>query len=125
MSLRFVSKTVHSYIDYPVAFSLMALPFALGLGEQNPIGRWLSVGTGIAALVLTLFTDHRTGLFPLVPYRIHVAVDRMVGIAFLIAPTAFGLAGLDALYYWVNAAAVLAVTFLLNAPELQDLQREH
>ena len=27
---RFVTKTLHAYLDYPVAVSLIALPFALG-----------------------------------------------------------------------------------------------
>ena len=117
MSLRFVTKTVHSYIDYPVALSLMALPFALGLGAHHPLALWLSVGTGVVALLLTLLSDHQTGVFRIIPYPVHVAVDRLVGLTFLVAPFVFGFTGIDAMYYWVNAAAVLTVTFLLNAPE--------
>lgn len=116
-SFRFVTKTVHSFIDYPVALSLISLPFLLGLGAINPLARWLSVGTGIAALLLTVFTDHQTGLIRVIPYSIHVAVDRIVGLTFLVAPLVFGFSGMDALYYWVNAAAVLAVTFVFNAQE--------
>jgi hypothetical protein len=33
---RFVTKTMHAYLDYPVAASLIALPFVLGLGGSNP-----------------------------------------------------------------------------------------
>jgi hypothetical protein len=117
MKIRFITKSVHSIIDYPVAVSLMALPFVLGLGMVNPVARWLSVGTGIAALLLTLLTDHQTGVLRVIPYSIHVMVDRLVGLTFLAAPFALGFTGLDAIYYWVNAAAVLAVTFLLNASE--------
>lgn len=125
MSLRFVSKTVHSYIDYPVALSLMGTPFLLGLGKLNSMGLWLSVATGVAALVLTVLTDHKTGLFPVISYRLHVAVDRLVGLTFLIAPFVWGFSGLDAAYYWINASAVLAVTFLFNATETQEMQRNH
>lgn len=117
MNLRFVTRQVHAYIDYPVAFSLMAMPFLLNLGTTNPIGKWLSVGTGVAALVLTLLTDHELGVFKVLPYWFHVAVDRVVGLTFVAAPIVFGLTGLDAGYYWANAAAVLTVTFLLNAPD--------
>ncbi len=81
MSLRFITKTVHSYIDYPVAISLIALPFVLGVGAMNPLARWLSIGTGIAAFVLTLFTDHQTGVFRVLSYPFHVAVDRLVSNA--------------------------------------------
>lgn len=77
----------------------------------------LSVTTGIVALILTVLTNHETGLIKVIPYWFHLSVDRIVGIAFAVAPFIFGFKGLDAGYYWVNAAAVLAVTFLFNAPE--------
>ena len=117
MSIRFITKTVHSYLDYPVALSLIATPFLLGLGQSNPAALWLSVATGIAALLLTVLTDHRTGLIPLLSYGFHVTVDRLVGIVFLAAPFALGFGGLDALYYWANGATVLLVTFVLNTDE--------
>ncbi len=117
MNVRFVTRQVHAWIDYPVAVSLMAMPFVLGLGSQNPIALWLSVVTGVAALILTLLTDHELGVFRVLPYWFHVAVDRIVGVTFVAAPLVFGFSGLDAGYYFANAAAVLLVTFVLNASE--------
>src|SRR5262245_51934410 len=117
MSIRFVTKTVHAYLDYPVALSLMATPYLLGLGQTNPWATRLSLAVGIAALILTIFTDHRTGLVHLIPYWLHLIVDRIVGIVFLAAPAVFGFTGLDAWYYWANGIAVLLVTLVLNAPE--------
>ena len=117
MNIRFVTKTIHAYIDYPVALSLMATPFVLGLGTVHPLALWLSVATGVAALVLTLLTDHETGVLRVLPYAFHLWVDRLVGIVFVAAPFLLGFTGLDAGYYWLNGAAVLLVTFVLNAPE--------
>ena len=94
----------------------MAMPFLLNLGSSHPLAKWLSVATGVAALILTLLTDHETGVIKVLPYWFHVAVDRMVGVTFVAAPFVLGFSGLDAGYYWANGAAVLAVTFLLNAP---------
>jgi hypothetical protein len=79
--------------------------------------RRLSVATGVAAFILTALTDHKTGLIRVIPYRIHVWIDRLAGIIFLAAPPVLGFSGLDAWYYWLNAAAVLLVTVVLNAPE--------
>jgi hypothetical protein len=117
MKIRFVTKTIHAYLDYPVALSLVAMPFILGLGSSGPWAVWLSVGTGIAAFVLTVLTDHKTGLIPVIPYSVHVWIDRLVGVIFVIAPFVLGFTGLDAIYYWANAAAVLLVTVVLNAPD--------
>jgi hypothetical protein len=115
MNIRFVTKTVHAYLDYPVAVSLIATPFILGLGQANPLALWLSVATGVTALLLTLVTDHKTGVVALVPYAIHLWIDRLVGVVFLAAPTVLGFTGLDAAYYWLNGLAVLLVTVVLSA----------
>ena len=116
MNTRFVTRQVHAYIDYPVAVSLMVMPFRLNLGSSNPLATWVSVVTGVAAFVLTVLTDHELGVIKVVPYGFHVVVDRLVGLTFVVAPFVLGFTGLDAGYYWANGAAVLAVTFLLNAP---------
>lgn len=117
MRIRFVTRTVHAWLDYPVSASLVATPFIVGIGQTNPLALWLSVATGIAAFVLTVLTDHETGLIRVLPFAFHLTVDRLVGVAFAVIPFVFGFSGLDAWYYWANAAAVLLVTTVLNAPE--------
>ena len=116
MEFRFVTKTIHAYLDYPVAVALMCLPFVLALGSSNPMALWLSVATGAAAFLLTVLTDHETGIVRVLPYGFHLAVDFAVGLVFLAAPFVLGFSGLDAWYYWANAAAVLTVVSL-HKPE--------
>lgn len=117
--MRFVSKTMHAYLDYPVALSLMVGPFVLGLGSSNPLALWLAVLTGVAALILTILTDHKLGVFRILPYSLHLRVDFLVGVVFLLAPIVLGFTGLDAWYYWANAAAVLTVVGL-HKPEVES-----
>ena len=118
MSFRFITKSMHAYlIDYPVAVVLIVAPFVLKLGQSGPIAMWLSVVVGVAALILPALTDHPTGLVRIIPYWLHLWVDRAVGVVFVIAPFAFKFVGLDAWYYWALAAAVLLTTSVLNAPE--------
>lgn len=121
--MRFVTRKIHARLDYPVALSLIAMPFILGLGATSPAAKWLSVATGAAALLLTLLTDHETGVIRILPYRFHLTVDRLVGVTFLAAPFALGFAGLDAAYYWANAIAVLTVTVIFAAPASGDTER--
>jgi hypothetical protein len=118
MTFRFITKTIHAYlIDYPFAIILIAAPFVLKLGQSGPIAMWLSVVVGVAALLLPAVTDHPTGLVRIIPYWLHLRVDRAVGVLFVIAPFAFKFVGLDASYYWVLGAAVLLSTSVFNAPE--------
>jgi hypothetical protein len=121
MPIRFVTKAIHAYvIDYPVAIVLLVAPFVLKLGQSGPMAIWLSVATGVAALLLPLLTNHQTGVIKLIPYSFHLWVDRAVGVVFIAAPFVFGFAGLDAWYYWVLAVAVLLTTSVLNAPETME-----
>ena len=118
MDPRFVTKTIHAYLDYPVALSLMTLPFALNLGSSHPAALWLAVATGIAAFVLTLLTDHHLGVFRVLPYSLHLSVDFLVGLVFVAAPFVLGFIGIDAWYYWLNGGAVLTV-ISLSRPEAE------
>lgn len=118
MDPRFVTKKVHAFLDYPVAFSLVATPLLLGLGSAQPLALWLSLTVGAAAFLLTVFTNHQSGVFPVLPYRLHLSVDALVGIVFLAAPTVLGFTGADAWYYWVNGAAVMTVVGL-HKPEAE------
>ena len=118
MSFRFITKSIHAYlIDYPVAIVLIAAPFVLKLGQSGPFAMWLSVVVGAAALLLPILTDHPTGFVRIIPYWLHLRIDRAVGMVFVIAPFAFKFSGLDAWYYWILAAAVLLTTSVFNAPE--------
>ena len=69
-----------------------------------------------AALALTLLTDHHLGVLRVLSYQLHLSVDFLVGLVFIAAPFLFGFAGLDAIYYWVLGATVLAVVGL-HKPE--------
>jgi hypothetical protein len=95
----------------------MGLPFLLGLGASNPIAFQLSVATGVAAFILTLLTDHQLGIIKVIPYKIHLLVDFIVGIVFVIAPFIFSFEGIDAYYYWINGATVLLVVSMHKSEE--------
>ncbi|WP_299431201.1 hypothetical protein [uncultured Maribacter sp.] len=110
--MKFVTKRIHAFLDYPVAIALIALPFLLGLGDSSPLALQLSVVTGIAAFILTLLTDHHLGVFKVISYKMHLVVDFLVAIVFIITPFAFSFDGIDAYYYWINGVAVLTVVSL-------------
>lgn len=114
--MKFVTKEIHAYLDYPVALGLMIMPFVFGIGATNELATWLSVATGVAALVLTILTDHHLGLIRVLPYSFHLLVDGLVGVAFVVAPFLLGFSGIDFAYYLVLGLTVLVVVGL-HKPE--------
>ncbi|MEM9330222.1 MAG: hypothetical protein AAGA53_02785 [Pseudomonadota bacterium] len=115
--MRFVTKTIHAYLDYPVAIGLFLMPFLLGLGTSNPLAFWLSAATGVAAFILTVLTDHHLGVYRVLSYKIHLTVDLLVGVLFVAAPIFLGFSGLDAYYYWFLGGTVLVVVGLHKEEE--------
>ncbi|UII77734.1 hypothetical protein LV716_08190 [Flagellimonas sp. HMM57] len=113
--MKFVTKRIHAFLDYPVAIALIVLPFLLGLGGSNPLALQLSVATGVAAFVLTLLTDHHLGALKVIPYKFHLLVDFIVAVVFILAPFILSFHGIDAYYYWINGIAVLTVVSLHKA----------
>jgi hypothetical protein len=115
--MKFITKRIHAFLDYPVALALILLPFVLGLGTSNPLALQLSVATGIAALALTILTDHHLGFIKVLSYKLHLTVDFLVALVFIAAPFILSFEGMDAYYYWANGIAVLAVVSL-HKPEV-------
>jgi hypothetical protein len=112
MKLRFISPANHGLVDYAAAVSLIALPFLLKLGSSSPAAIWLSVITGFAVILVSGLTNYRYGLLRRIPFSVHLAIDLAVATVFIGIPFIFRFTGLDAAYYWVNAAVVyLAVAF--------------
>lgn len=111
-----IPKSLHAWLDYPVALGLIAMPFLFNLGAGNPLAFWLSLVVGIGALTVTVLTDHQFGLIRVLPFKLHLAVDMIAGLTFLAAPFLLGFAGFEAVYYWVLGATVVAVVSL-DAPE--------
>lgn len=115
--MRFITKKIHAFLDYPVAIALIVLPFLLGLGSSNSLALQISVVVGIAAFILTFLTDHQLGVVRVISYRLHLIVDFMVAIVFILVPFIFSFEGLDAYYYWINGGAVLLVVSM-HKPEV-------
>lgn len=117
MNPRFLTPTLHGVVDYLAAAGLIVMPFVLGLGTSSPLAKWLAVGTGFAVIVTSLLTDYRLGALRVLPFKGHLAVDTIVAVGFLAAPSVLGFSGLDAWYYWINAIAVFLVVGLSRSAD--------
>ncbi len=114
---KFITKNMHAYLDYPVALTLIVAPIILALGVSHPLAKTLSITVGIAALTLTLLTDHKLGVVRVLSYKLHLTVDFLVGLLFVAVPFAFSFEGIDMWYYLAFGVTVLAVVSLHKPDE--------
>jgi hypothetical protein len=109
MKLRFLTPTNHGIIDYLAAVALIVAPFILKMGSNNPMALWISVITGIVVIMVSLSTRYRYGVIKVIPFGGHLTLDLLVATIFMLVPFFLKLDGLDAAYYYLNAAVVYMV----------------
>ncbi len=109
MNIRFLTPKLHGLIDYAAAAGLIIFPSILGIGASSPIAFWLSVAAGISVIGYSMLTGYSYGAAPVVPFKVHLAIDFVAAIAFALAPFILGFSGLDAAYYWVLSVAVFLI----------------
>ena len=101
-------------------FDSLRSSLGIDISDDQFIDGWnnIYIGevAGIAALLLTVLTDHHLGIIRVLPYSLHLAVDGLVGIVFVVAPLAFNFAGIEFWYYMILGLTVLAVVGL-HQPE--------
>jgi len=117
MPIRFLTSKLHGVADYGAAAGLIVLPFILNLGQSSPIALWLSVTTGIVVIIVSLLTDYYLGAVRIIPFKLHLVADLAVAILFTVAPFILHFSGLDAYFYWANAAAVYMIVAVTKLPE--------
>ena len=117
MNIRFLTPKLHGLIDYAAAAGLIIFPFVLGIGTSSPIAFWLSLTAGIAVICYSMLTGYTYSAAPVLPFKVHLAIDFVAAIAFALAPLVFGFSGLDAAYYWVLSAAVFLIVAVSQTEE--------
>lgn len=120
MRIRFLSPKFHGLADYGAALGLILFPFLLGLGQSSPIAVWLSVATGIVVVTASLLTDYYFGALRIIPFKLHLLADLSVALLFTAAPFVLNFTGLDAYFYWANAAIVFGIIAVSQRSEPVD-----
>lgn len=107
--MRFISPRIHGALDYAVASALVGVPLLLDFAASSFPAAFISIGAGIGLFVYSLLTDYSAGIRGLIPWRVHLTLDAVAGVALLAAPFALGFGGIARGFYVTVALAVLAV----------------
>lgn len=109
--MRILNDKIHGVIDYAAALALMIVPFVLGF---SGIALILSVAGGAALFLYSLMTSYSLSARNAIPFGVHLVIDFVAGVAFVVAPFLFGFEGIVQTYYLVMGIAVIAVVLLTN-----------
>src|SRR4051794_10140508 len=93
MLMRIIPTRMHAVMDYAVGVLLIAAPWLFQYADDSAAAKWISIVLGIAMIGLSAVTDYEGGLAArIVPMRMHLMTDAIVGIFLAASPWIFGFA---------------------------------
>ena len=109
---RVIPTKVHGALDYATGSVLAVAPELLGLdgARASTLPPRLA---GVATTALSALTDYELGVRKIVPMRVHLLLDGVLGLGLASAPWAFGSAR-EGTRHWLPHALVGANEVLLS-----------
>ena len=106
-----ISPKLHGIIDY------LSVPLLLAAGPLFQFGGRASQITSTVAgalLVLSLFTKYPPSIVKLVPFRIHLMLDAVLGLMFIIYPHVFWFPEHSALFFFIAYGLLSLIVVALS-----------
>jgi hypothetical protein len=121
-----ISKNLHGLIDYSYAAIVPLLPEIAGFKNQES-AKLLCRSLGAGALSYSLLTKARWGLFRILPFKTHLAIDLSVSCLALAAPWLLGFSDKSTPRNALLATGLmgLAATLLTNQKEEPDPKQQY
>lgn len=90
--MRVIPTTVHGMLDYLVGVLLAAGPWIFQF-QDAAAAKWTAVGVGVGVLATWVMADYELGLMRVIPMRMHLMADVVVGAFLAASPWIVGFAG--------------------------------
>lgn len=121
--MRFAGPRVHGLLDYVTVAVFLAAPGVLGF---TGLSAGLCYGLAAIHLLMTLLTDFPLGVRGTVPFRLHRAVEVVVGLALVVVPWILADAILltGRIFFGLVGVAILAVALGTGRRTRQGKERE-
>ena len=118
--MRFVPSLVHGLADYVCGAFLLAGPILLQ--EPEP-ARHVMMIIGSLVLLNSVLTDHEAGIHRLLPFRVHLCFDAILGAAVLALPLILTLSSVMAVTAWLSGLLTVALATTTRFPRRRLEQR--
>jgi hypothetical protein len=87
--MQIIPRRIHGILDYVVALALILSPRIFGFDPDGVEAR-IPVILGWLTLAYSLLTNYELGLFKVLPFRVHLALDLIGGVFLAVSPWVFG-----------------------------------
>jgi SPW repeat len=115
MLMRMIPTPVHAATDYLIGVVLIAAPWIFGFSDESTAATWISVIAGVLVIGQSLVTNYEGGVLGhMIPMRMHLVNDAVLGIFLIVAPWLFGFAD-EGTNAWLPFVAIGAVELVAAA----------
>jgi hypothetical protein len=110
--MKFISPTIHGFIDYLVVVFLLASPTFFGFTGTVAM---FTYALGVVHLLLTVLTRYPLGIIKVIPVSLHATIEVLVGVALIVlAYTLFKDNAQGSKLYYVIFGTVVLLTWLVT-----------
>ena len=110
--MRFIPRSLHAVLDYTTALFLVIAPWVLGLSPGRATA--IPVVIGVGTLLYSILTHYEGGLIRVIPFRVHLILDVIAALVFMIAPYALRFTENNAAPFVMIGIYELAVALLTD-----------
>lgn len=105
---KIIPPMFHACIDYSVVLILFAGP-SIFISSAGVTAKCVSLLVGILMALVNVFTLYEGGIIRLVSMKLHLLIDKVVGVFLIIAPWLFGFNTQTFLLHVITGAILLSV----------------
>lgn len=118
--MKFISSKVHGILDYVVAVALFFAPVLFGFQSVGGAAVIVPMVLGIILAIYSLCTQYELGIFKVLDFQYHLAIDVLAAVFLAVSPFLFGFID-QAANAWlphiiVGIAVILVVIFSKPVP---------
>jgi hypothetical protein len=86
----FISPGLHGIMDYIMGVVVTASPWLFGFVPVGGAALFIPVVFGALLCIMSIFTANPKGLFPVIPFQVHLVIDMFVGFLLFVSPFLYG-----------------------------------
>ncbi len=120
---KIIPTKAHAVMDYGSALILLVGPWIL-LFQDIPTAKYTFVFSGALILLQSVLTNYEGGFLRLIPMKLHLIVDVLLGIMLVASPWLFGFAAQTWLWHvLMGTMSIFAGLFTSgNIPEFLSMK---
>lgn len=103
---KIISTPIHAAMDYLIAIMLLIAPWLWDFQHMD-WSRTVSLWSGIAVALLAAFTRNEGGIIRIVPMRMHLWIDIVLGVFLICMPFIFTSVSTTHLFHTVVGFVIL------------------